>query len=335
MKNMKKLLAFTLFLSMSLLQANRQNLIDAALRKDDQTIQANMEYLNKQDKYGDTPLITLIKMKSDAQHDDDQIIDAISCLLRAGADYELINNDGNNPLLKVVSIESYRNNKILDKLLYKKWFGLVATNNTINVEIKDKHGNTPLMRAAGKSNNYAVQQLLRFGADINAINNQGYTALGRAQKEKHKATYALLKSYGATVEKKQALVDEHPFIAAAYENDIAAMEKLLKQDTSIINMQNKDGRTALLIAVAAGNIDAARFLLAQGANPNIKNNDGNSPLLKAVDLPLDNNAVEIVQLLIDNNADVTAEDKYERTPFERTTNPKIKATLTKASPAQK
>lgn len=333
MKNIQKLIVCSLLLAMPLLQANRQTLIDAALRANYDAVQEHIEYLNKKDRYGDTPMMTIIKMRSNEKYDDDQIINAVSLLLRVKADYEEPNNGGNNPLLKIVSIESYRNNEILDKLLYKKILGLVAMKNNINIEVRDKHGNTALMRAAGKGNNYAVAKLLKFGADINAVNNQGYTALGRAQKEKHKATYALLQSYGATVEKKDPLVNEHPFLAAAYENDIDAMEKLLSQDSSILNMQNKDGRTALLIVTDAGNVKAVRFLLEKGANPNIKNNDGNSPLLKAVDLPLDKNALEIVQLLIDNNADLTAEDKYERTPYERTTNPKIKAILAKAASA--
>jgi len=120
MKNIKKLIALTLFLSVHFLQATRQELIDAALKDKDDDVQANIEFLDKQDKHGDTPLMTIIKIRDNEKYDDDKIIKAVSLLLRSRADYEQVNNDGNNPLLKVVSSQSYRNNEILERLLYKK-----------------------------------------------------------------------------------------------------------------------------------------------------------------------------------------------------------------------
>jgi ankyrin repeat protein len=329
MKTMKKLIALSLLLSISFLQANRQELIDAALQDDSDALEANLDYLNKQDKHGDTPLMTIIKIRTNEKYSDDQIINAVSMLLRNKANHELANNDGNNPLLKVVSSESYRNNEILERLLFSKWFGLFVTKKAINVEVKDKHGNTPLIRASGAGNNYAVKRLLKFGVDIQATNNQGYTALGRADKAKNKTAFVLLSAQGATVKKREANADEHPFIAAAYEGDIDAMHQLIEQDSSLINMQNKDGRTALFIVTDAGNIEAVRFLLEHGADVNIKNNDGNNPLLKAVNLPLEKNAIKIIALLLDNNADITVQDKYDRNPCERATDPKIVAAIKK------
>jgi len=205
MKNIKKLIALTLFLSVHFLQATRQELIDAALKDKDDDVQANIEFLDKQDKHGDTPLMTIIKIRDNEKYDDDKIIKAVSLLLRSRADYEQVNHDGNNPLLKVVTSQSYRNNEILERLLYKKWFGLVTIKKPINIEVKDKHGNTPLIRAAGAGNNYAVEKLLKFGADINAINNEGYTALGRADKVKNKVGFALLIAQGATIKKEKLL----------------------------------------------------------------------------------------------------------------------------------
>jgi len=113
------------------------------------------------------------------------------------------------------------------------------------------------------------------------------------------------------------------------------MQQLLDQDATIINMQNKNGNTALFIVTDAGNIEAVKFLLAHGADVNIKNFDGNNPLLKAVNLPLDKNAIKIIELLLDNNADITVEDKYERNPCDRATNPKIVAALKQQCQNQK
>jgi hypothetical protein len=101
-----------------------------------------------------------------------------------------------NPLLKVVSQSSSRNNKILDILLYR-WIFIFAIKRKINTEIKDKHGNTPLIRAAARGNDYAVERLLQFGADSTATNKQGDTALKRAEKEHLTSTINILKHHDA------------------------------------------------------------------------------------------------------------------------------------------
>lgn len=331
--NMKKILAFILVCSTFFLQANRQALINAALKGSNDNLLTNIAYLNEQDQYGDTPLMTLVKMKSSQQYDDDQIINAISLLIRSKANIETSNNDGSNPLLKVVTHESYRNNIILEKLLYKNFFGLLSLKNDINVDIKDKDGNTALIRAARAGNNFAVNKLLKFGADINATNHQGYTALGIAHKEKHKGVYALLTSFGAVIKRQDPSIKEHPFIQAAHEGELAIMQQLLQDNKAIIDMQDHNGRTALFIATQNGNVDAVQFLLEQGAHPNIKNEKANTPLLQAANLPLDKNAIKIIELLLAYDADPTAVDKYENSAYDRATDPKIKAILKKVCPA--
>lgn len=342
MKNIKKLLALSMLLSMPFLQANEsKDLINAALKGKSDAFESTLETvsvntnIDQPNKHGDTPLMQIIKMRNDEGYDDNQIIQAVSMLLNHDANYEIANNDGNNPLLKVVSFESYRNNEILERLLYKKWFGLFATKKNINVEKRDKHGNTPLIRAAGAGNKYAVKALLKFGVNINATNKQGYTALGRAQKENHNVIADMLMRKGAVLTKGDAFSNENPLIAAAHEVDIAAMQNYLNQDNANIDVQDEDGRTALFIVTDKGKVEAVRFLLEQGANPDIKNRDGNNALLKAVVLPIDKNAIEIIQLLLDNDADITVQDKYDRSPCERATHKDIKAAIAKVCRSKK
>ena len=111
-----------------------------------------------------------------------------------------------------------------------------------------------------------------------------------------------------------------------------------------INVQNKDGRTPLMDAFKNGEIFIARQLLQHGADPTIKTNDGetvlmmtgapsleyetdliqwlldagakssdvsnfgNTPLIAAAR----NGYAEIVKVLLDDNANVNATDKYGR-----------------------
>jgi len=55
----------------------------------------------------------------------------------------------------------------------------------------------------------------------------------------------------------------------------------LAENTHDINRQNPGGETALYLAAAAGQIDAAKLLLAKGADPNLARRDGRTPLAAA------------------------------------------------------
>ena len=58
---------------------------------------------------------------------------------------------------------------------------------------------------------------------------------------------------------------EHRFV------DIVRL--LLEQDSSIIDLQDVNGNTALQLAVVVANIIIIRYLIAEGANVNIKDNE--------------------------------------------------------------
>ena len=56
------------------------------------------------------------------------------------------------------------------------------------------------------------------------------------------------------------------------------IKMLLKQPTITINCQNKDKKTPLLIAVDLNDDKVVEILLAAGADPDIKDKNGKSPL---------------------------------------------------------
>ena len=72
-----------------------------------------------------------------------------------------------------------------------------------NVNTKDVNGWTPLMFLAdgGKKLKFGfpetIKLLLLHGADINAKNNEGKTAIDIARDKKHKKAVKLLKKHGA------------------------------------------------------------------------------------------------------------------------------------------
>ncbi len=91
-------------------------------------------------------------------------------------------------------------------------------------------------------------------------------------------------------------------MSAVSSNDLQGIAFFSKGGASIVNQQNMGGATALHIACREGNIDAVKALIENGANPNIADNEGWTPLMRAV---LTANA-EITDLLIDKGADVSA-----------------------------
>ena len=118
----------------------------------------------------------------------------------------------------------------------------------INPNTRDKKdGSTLLMVAAYYGNFYAVNALIKAGADVDAKNNQGNTAL----------------------------------IFAAQEVRLRVMEALIKGGAEV-NLTNNDGYTALMLASFNGRAPAVKQLLAvKGIDVNMKNNNGKTALMLA------------------------------------------------------
>ena len=69
--------------------------------------------------------------------------------------------------------------------------------------------------------------------------------------------------------------------------------------------------TPLLYAARDGRVEAARLLLAAGANVELAEANGMRPLLMA----LLNNQLDVARLLLEAGADVNADDFWGRTPL--------------------
>lgn len=82
------------------------------------------------------------------------------------------------------------------------------------------------------------------------------------------------------------------------------MEALLKKYADV-DIQGKDKKTAIYVAVEKGNVNIVKLLLNCNPDLEVPTKDGDTALLKSV---RSRNA-EIVQLLLDKKAKVTAADK--------------------------
>ncbi|XP_071112230.1 ankyrin repeat and SOCS box protein 2-like [Haliotis cracherodii] len=98
----------------------------------------------------------------------------------------------------------------------------------------------------------------------------------------------------------------------AYKNDIEAIRKALANSSTDICAKDMSGRTALFVATCFSRVEIARMLLALGCDPNIANNDGDTPLHEATE----KSSLPMVQLLLKSGkCKLDAKNRDGQTPL--------------------
>jgi uncharacterized protein len=84
-----------------------------------------------------------------------------------------------------------------------------------------------------------------------------------------------------------------------------------------VNAPDPSGNFLLTVAADRLNVDLVHALLAAGADPNVRNADGDTPILRAVDCVSHSpdKAYEIVTALVEAGADLELRGYMEKTPF--------------------
>lgn len=177
-------------------------------------------------------------------------------------------------------------------------------------EALNEYGDTPLMMAARTGIAEPVELLLARGADVNAVESWGgTTALMWAISEHHPEVVAILLEHGADVgvvskavwgrgrgaEGRAPDVPDPaegaisyanggftPLHFAAREGELAAAEALLAAGAKL-DATAADGKTALNLAIYNGHYNLAGFLIDRGADVNLPDAEGFTPLFWAVD----------------------------------------------------
>jgi ankyrin repeat protein len=148
-----------------------------------------------------------------------------------------------------------------------------------DVAVRDRRDNTLLIYAAAFGNVEAVRRLVERGADVNAKNSFGATALvyGAA----NEAKVRLLLAHGADVNARTRQ-GRTPLMIAAACDGCSAVVKLLLEKGADANVKDTGGSTALELAASAGEPESVRLLLAAGADAKNVSTSGMTPLLGAV-----------------------------------------------------
>jgi ankyrin repeat protein len=234
---------------------------------------------------------------------DGQMVDM---LLRAGADVKSANEFGATALYAAAANS--------DPALTVKLLGAGADANAPLAS-----GETPLMEAAGRGNLETVRALLASKANPNAKDSKaGQTPLMWAAQQRQTAVAEELIRAGADVGagSKSGFT---PLMFAAQQGDVNTARALIKAGAKINDAQPKTNMTPLIIASAMVHVDMVKLLVENGANPNVTEWMGYSPLGWVVrdshygmDLANKDRIVEVVKLLLAHGADPNYRLKNEK-----------------------
>ena len=152
-----------------------------------------------------------------------------------------------------------------------------------------------------RRDNAEVRRLVQSGADVNAAQADGATALHWAAYHGDASLALLLLEAGADV----AAANRNgstPLWLAASQGDAPMIEALLKGGADA-NEQLPLGRRPLMLAARSGHVDAVRALLDGGADVNAKEDArGTTALMQAAD----QGHADVIAVLIEHGADVAA-----------------------------
>jgi Ankyrin repeats (3 copies) len=162
-----------------------------------------------------------------------------------------------------------------------------------------------------KSSEKRANRLLRSGTTLcsNIVSETSRRGI-------HKQDLLTTSSTTSSLTKWRASTGESALRDACRDNNGTQLLQLLKLRSLDLNSSDSFGRTALHWAVNNGNLDSARLLLAAGANPNVKDCNGNSPLHLAC-ISMQCGGMKMVRLLLSiSNIDVSAADRAGQTPMQ-------------------
>ena len=183
-----------------------------------------------------------------------------------------------------------------------------------DVNIPDFTGRSPLIREViTKCEQNCVASLVAGGADVNVRDKQGNTALIWAAHHEHAQCIDLLVEAGASVNVQSTMSGETPLIMAMLGNNPIGCVTALTAAGADVNIANHSGDTPLCFAARKGNFKSIERLIEAGADVNIQhtseNKLGNTSLMWAAQEGHDTCA----DLLIKKGADVNGRNQRSLT----------------------
>lgn len=181
-----------------------------------------------------------------------------------------------------------------------------------DVNIRDTRGNTLLQFAIKESESpEVVETLIRAGADVNTANTDGLTSLMIAARQANNFEYNL----GQMMNHEELEgIDLTEVIKNNNTKNLKIVEALLKYGAEI-NLSNDNGTTPLMYASSSSsNQQIIKLLIKYGADVNQINDKGENALIYAIKYSTD--PEETVNLLIENGIDTNRKDIHKKTAYD-------------------
>ncbi len=161
-------------------------------------------------------------------------------------------------------------------------------------------GTSPVADAAMRGDRDSLRSLLQQGADVNAAQGDGMSALHWAAQRDDADLVSMLVYAGANVGAVTRIGQYTPLHLAANAGNVAAVEALIKAGANVGARTTNTGATPLHMAALSGNADVIKALLDHGADINAKESEwGQTPLIFAAS----QNRVEAIRILLARGAD--------------------------------
>ena len=236
--------------------------------------------------------------------------DAVRALLRGKANVNAAEADGTTPLHYAVQA----NDLETTTLLLKAGASAKAAN---------RYGISPLSLSAINGNAAIMKLLLDAGADANSTVSKGQTVLMTAARTGSRDAVQLLLDRGANVAATEETLGENALMWAASENHAAVVALLLQRGADanakskaltfpkpsfglegVLTILPRGGWPALMYAARDGGSDAARVLVEGGAEVDVADAEGTTPLLRAIQ----NSHYDTAAVLIEKGANPNLAD---------------------------
>ncbi|MDE0165211.1 MAG: ankyrin repeat domain-containing protein [Bryobacterales bacterium] len=230
-------------------------------------------------------------------------LDAADRLLEAGADPDARDGDGETPLHRAVG--SSWTTSCTDMVKH------LVEGGADPVLAESRHGRTPLNLAAELDNQYAVEPLLKGGANPHIQDHEGHTALHAAARLPNADMVERLLDGGADPHIHGVNRGDTALMQAAAHGSTESVDRLLKTGADP-DARDNDGASALHHAAAASSVSTVDRLVKGGAYHQAIDNQEQTPLHVAAKA----DASECVNRLLKAGANMYVHDAHGRTPLE-------------------
>lgn len=115
------------------------------------------------------------------------------------------------------------------------------------------------------------------------------------------------------MEQAETFLDKSEAVQLAVQYEFFDILEKLNPSADEVNRKDKDANTAMHYAAASGNAECVKYLISKGGEVNIRNNKGETPLMKAAN-------IDVMKVLLDNNANINVRDSNGNTLIHNTNN---------------